>query len=141
MKTRTLMVSSSAVLAIAGLFALFVPDELLGNITAGQASSLAVILQLTGSLYFALAFVNWTARDSRIGGIYLRPVSLGNFAHFFVGALVLGKYALENSQNFTIIAALSVYAFFAYFFWWLVFRSPGLVEKTEEIDSDDLVEK
>jgi hypothetical protein len=124
MKTRTLMISSSAALAIAGLLALFAPEELLG--TPGSNPTWQVILQLLGALYFAMAFINWTAKDSRIGGIYLRPVSLGNFAHFLVGALVLGKYALSNSQNFFILAAMSIYAIFAYFFWWLVFRASGL---------------
>lgn len=127
MKTRTLMTASSVALALAGLLALFAPEEMLGK--AGADSSLQVILQLTGSLYFALAFVNWTAKDSRIGGIYQRPVSLGNFAHFMVGALVLGKYALANSQNIIVLAAMSVYAVFAYFFWWLVFRATGFEEE------------
>jgi len=125
-KTKTLMVASSAALAIAGLLALFAPDDLLGR--AGAVPSLSLILQLLGALYFAMAFINWTAKDSPIGGIYLRPVSLGNFAHFFVGALVLGKYALANSQNIFVLTAMSVYAVFAYFFWWLVFRSSGLAE-------------
>lgn len=128
MKTRTLMISSSVGLMLAGLFALFAPVELLGN--TGAESSLPVILQLLGALYFAMAFINWTAKDSHIGGIYLRPVSLGNFAHFFVGTLVLGRFALANSQNFAVLTATSAYAFFAYFFWWLVFRSDGETDKS-----------
>ena len=82
MKIRTLMISSSAALALAGVLALFAPDDLLGTTAAGSASQ--VILQLLGALYFSMAFINWTAKDSHIGGIYMRPISLGNFAHFFV---------------------------------------------------------
>ncbi|MCX6081145.1 MAG: hypothetical protein NTW32_16570 [Chloroflexi bacterium] len=134
MKTRSLMMASSLALGLAGLLALFAPDELLGTAGVGAESNLPVILQLLGSLYFALAFINWSSKDSRIGGIYLRPISLGNFAHFFVGALVLGKYALANSQNGLALALMSVYSVFAYFFWWLVFRSTGDVP----VEADDV---
>ena len=125
MKTRNWMIASSLALGLAGLFALFAPDELLGISGLGQDSGIPVALQLMGALYFAFAFINWSAKDSRIGGIYLRPIALGNFAHFFVGALVLGKYAFTNTQNGLALAVMSVYAVFAYFFWWLVFRSGG----------------
>ena len=133
MKTKTLMMTSSAALAFAGLLALFAPEELLGAQAAGPG--LTLILQLLGALYFSMAFINWTAKDSRIGGVYLRPISLGNFAHFLVGALVLGKYALTDSQNFFVLIALSVYAVFAYFFWWLVFRATGLPDADPGADA------
>ena len=125
MKTRNWLIASSLALGLAGMLALFAPDELLGISGLRSDSSIPVVLQLLGSFYFALAFINWNCKDTRIGGIYLRPVSLGNFAHFFVGALVFGKYALANNQNGLALAIMSVYAVFSYFFWWLVFRSSG----------------
>ena len=75
--------------------------------------------------------MNWTAKDSAIGGIYARPVSLGNFAHFFSGTLILAKYSLVNEFNATILLALIVYAAFAIIFYWLVFHATGIkVENT-----------
>jgi hypothetical protein len=115
------MIASSVVLALAGGLALFAPLDLFGS--DGNEPGLSVILQLLGSLFFALAFINWTARDSQIGGIHLRPISLGNLAHFLVGALVFGKLALANSQSPIILIAMSLYAIFAYFFWGLVFQA------------------
>jgi hypothetical protein len=79
-----------------------------------------------GSLYFAFALVNWTAKDSAIGGIYARPVSLGNFAHFFSGALILLKYSLSNSFNLAVLSMTMMYVLFAVLFYWLVFRATGL---------------
>lgn len=70
--------------------------------------------------------MNWTAKDSLIGGIYARPVSLANFSHFFAGALLLLKQQLSNEMNLSILAALIVYAVYAACFYWLVFRSTGI---------------
>jgi hypothetical protein len=49
------------------------------------------------ALYFALSLMNWLARSNAIGGIYSRPVSIGNFVHFFVGTITLAKYQLPRS--------------------------------------------
>ena len=70
--------------------------------------------------------MNWTAKDSLIGGIYARPVSLANFGHFFAGALLLLKYQLSNEMNLSILAALIVYSVYMACFYWLVFRSTGI---------------
>lgn len=71
--------------------------------------------------------MNWTAKDSAIGGIYARPVSLGNFAHFFIGTLLLAKYLLSNRINLLVLVALVVYVIFASLFYWLVFRHTGII--------------
>lgn len=126
MNTKYLMTASSLTLGIAGLFSLFAPDTLLRMLGASATTPLAVPVQLMGSLYFASALVNWTARDSAIGGIYARPVSLGNFAHFFVGALILLKYLVSNSFNLIGLLITMLYALFAVLFYWLVFRATGL---------------
>jgi hypothetical protein len=125
MNTKLLMTSSSVVLALAGVFALFVPDVLLPQDRV-NLEQMSVLVQLMGALYFAFALMNWTAKDSAIGGIYARPVSLANFGHFFVGTLLLAKHQLSNEFNIFILVALVVYALFAAFFYWLVFRATGL---------------
>jgi hypothetical protein len=40
--------------------------------------------------------LNWMARANRIGGIYSRPVAMGNFLHFTMGALVLLGLAMPT---------------------------------------------
>jgi hypothetical protein len=94
-----------------------------GETTTGITSFL---IQLMGVLYFSFALMNWTAKDSLIGGIYARPVSLANFGHFFAGALLLLKYQLSNQMNFSIFVALVVYAIYSVWFYWLVFHATGI---------------
>ena len=127
MNTKLLMTASSLVLGLAGILALFAPDILLTTLGVPMANRLDVLIQLMGALYFSMAMMNWTAKDSIIGGIYARPISLGNFAHFFSGTLLLARYVLSNGFNLPIVLMLVAYAIFAALFYWLVFRHTGIV--------------
>ena len=126
MNTKLLMTSSSLLLALAGMFALFAPDVLLALLPVPIANPLSVLIQLMGALYFSMAMMNWTAKDSAIGGIYARPVSIANFSHFLIGTLLLAKVVLSSAFNLSIALLLAVYAIFAILFYWLVFRSTGI---------------
>ena len=85
---------------------------------------------MMGALYFSFALMNWAAKDSAIGGVYARPVSLANFGHFLIGTLLLSKYQLSNEFNPAIVVILIMYAIFASLFTWLVFGATGIaVEK------------
>ena len=133
MNTKLLMTISSLLLALAGIFALFAPDVLLTLCGAPTADPLSTLIQLMGALYFSMAMMNWTAKDSAIGGIYARPVSIANFSHFLIGTLLLAKGVLSNAFNLSIALLLAVYAIFAILFYWLVFRSTGIrVDKNTE---------
>ena len=127
MSTKLLMTTTSLMLGLAGVFALFAPDVLLAIVGVPLANPLSVSIQLLGALYFSMALMNWTAKDSAIGGIYARPVSLGNFAHFFIGTLLLANYLLSKGFNVSILLMLVMYVIFASLFYWLVFRHTGIV--------------
>ena len=126
MNTKLLMTSTSLILGLAGIVTLFAPDSLLSMLNAPITRQSLVIIQLMGALYFSFALMNWTAKDSVIGGVYARPVSLGNFGHFLVGTLLLVKYQISNPFNAGIVVALVVYVIFASLFTWLVFRATGI---------------
>ena len=126
MNTKILMTSSSIALGLAGLFALFTPDLLLSTQGAAATEITLMLVQLMGALYFSFALMNWTAKDSLIGGVYARPVSLGNFGHFFAGALLLVKYLLSNTFNLSVLVAALMYLIYAACFYWLVFRATGI---------------
>ena len=115
------MAASSLFLGIAGLCASFAPQELLAFFGASATGPAPILMQLMGALYFAFALVNWTAKDNIIGGIYSRPVSLGNLAHFVIGALALAKGQSSGTGNRITLVLLAVYAIFAVLFGWLVF--------------------
>ena len=126
MNTKLLMTISSLLLALAGIFALFAPDVLLTLCGAPTADPLSTLIQLMGALYFSMAMMNWTAKDSAIGGIYARPVSIANFSQFLIGTLLLAKVVLSSGFNLAITLLLVVYVIFAILFYWLVFRATGI---------------
>jgi hypothetical protein len=126
MTARLILVASSVVLGLAGLGAVFAPQELLAALGPQDAPALVVLVQLLGALYVALAVAHWTARNSRVGGIYNRPLTLGTFAHWLVGALVLLRFQLTTGSLSPLIVALALYAVFAALFGWLVFGATGL---------------
>ena len=115
------MVASSLALALTGLAASFAPVELLTALSAPTVEPLPVLIQLAGALYLAFAIANWTAQDSIIGGIYSRPLSLGNSLHFTVGALALLKHELRNGFRIPLVIALVAYTVFAICFVYLIF--------------------
>lgn len=125
MNTKILMTSSSLVLGVAGVLALFMPDVLLSMQGGAVTRAASVLVQLLGGAYFAFAMMNWTAKDSAVGGVYARPVSLANFSHFFAGALLLMKYLFDEFSLPVLVVAL-VYVIYAACFYWLVFRATGL---------------
>ena len=126
MNTKLLMTSSSLALGLAGIVSLFAPDSLLSILNAPITRQSLLSIQMMGALYFSFALMNWAAKDSAIGGVYARPVSLANFGHFLIGTLLLAKYQLSNEFNPSIAVMLIVYAIFVSLFYWLVFRATGI---------------
>jgi len=129
MSTKLLLTVTSLLLAGAGLAALFAPETLLASEAAPLDARLALLVQLLGALYFGFALVNWTARESALGGIYGRPIGLGNFAHFTIGALTLVKVVAADPTALPVVGALLVYAVLALIYGWLLFAGRGLPAK------------
>ena len=91
MKSQWVMTASAVLLAVAGLAATFAPAEVLARAGITATAALVVAAQVTGALYLGFAMTNWMARQSTVGGIYNRPLAIGNFTHFFVGGMALLK--------------------------------------------------
>lgn len=124
MNTKLLLSSSAVVMGAAALVASFLPHELLTWAAVPPAGVLPVMVQLTGALLFAFAFTNWTARGSLLGGIYNRPIAIGNLTHFTIGALALSKDFVAGDHRAFIAVIASVYLLFAIAFAAALFRSP-----------------
>ena len=125
MNTKLLMTACSLLLGATGIFALLLPDVLLSAQGVEPTEAMSMLVQLMGALYFGFAIMNWTAKDSAIGGVYARPVSLANFSHFLTGALLLAKNLFDEFSPLMLIVTV-VYVVFAACFYWLVFRATGL---------------
>lgn len=131
MNTKHLMIASTLVLAILGITALFFPDEALQLIGGQSGNASMLIVQLSGALYIGFAALNWTAKNVLVGGIYAKPVSLGNFAHFFIGALTLIKVVAFGGASIAIWWVLTgLYILFAAAFAWVSFTSPKLKKES-----------
>ena len=99
MNTKLIMIASTLVMGIAGVALSFMPQEILNYFGLVNSSSInAIVLQVLGALYFAFAMTNWTARANLIGGIYGRPIAIGNLCHFTIAGLALIKVFLRDHQ-------------------------------------------
>jgi len=121
MNTKYLMVASSVVLGLAGLAASFAPVELLNSLNVATTEPLPVLIQLLGALYLGFALMNWTAKGFVVGGIYSRPLTIGNVIHFSVGAIALLKHQFTHDVDGPLIVASILYTGFAICFGYLVF--------------------
>lgn len=126
MFSRLLMTTSAIFMAVIGVTASFLPQEIITHFGL-QPQPLAVLLiQVLAAMYLGFAILNWMARGNLIGGIYSRPVALGNFMHFAIVAVVLAKSVMAGFGRIEIVAALVLYALFAAWFGVVLFTAPTL---------------
>ncbi len=125
MNTKLLMTASSVFMGLIGIALSFMPNEVLETFGQMPNETLTLILQLTGALYFGFAMTNWMAKAVLIGGIYSRPLSIGNFFHFFIAGLALVKTSFNSNTTSTYIFGLTViYVLFAILFGYVLFTHP-----------------
>ncbi|KAA6430275.1 hypothetical protein ACD591_19205 [Rufibacter glacialis] len=122
MNTRLVMLASAIFMALLGGISSFMPQEVLLYLGSEATGLGPLLVQLLGALYLGFAILNWMAKGILIGGIYARPVALGNLMHFLVGALALLKAAQAGGQVLWPLAV--VYGLFALLFGMISFRHP-----------------
>ena len=123
MHTRILMTLSAALMAIIGIAFSFMPQEVLGLHGTTPDNATIMLIQMAGAAYLGLAILNWTARGILMGGIYARPVALGNALHFWMVAIMLVKAAFTFGAV-PLIASAAVFSTFAIWFGYVLFRPP-----------------
>lgn len=121
MNTRIVMASSAAFLALIGLSLTFAPDEILRLYGVSAAAPIPLLLQMGGGALVGWAMVNWTARGLVVGGIYSRPLTLGNLVNFVAVTLALSKAIFVIGLQPLVLAVLLGYGLFAVCFGYLVF--------------------
>lgn len=128
MFSRTLMMASSLFMAIAGFIASFFPQEILHYLELTTPRLAIVIIQILGALYLGFALLNWMAKGVLIGGIYGKPLLMGNLLHFMMVALALIKTSV-NHPSLEIILGLIMYSILAAGFCYLLFNTPKAVSE------------
>lgn len=124
MNTKLIMISSAVVLGVTGIALSFLPQEISILLQAHVTGTLNVLLQILGALYFSFAMINWMAKDSPLGGIYGRPIVVGNMSHFVIGALALLKIITVH-QNTVLLIVTAFYSIFALLFILLFYIDPS----------------
>lgn len=119
---RYLMGFSALIMFCCGVLLLFAPDAIIHLAGGSQLPLLVVGAQVCGALYLGFGLLNWMAKDNLIGGIYSRPVAMGNFTHFFVVAITLIKAFSGLPRSTGTVVLLLVYCFLAFAFGAVLFR-------------------
>lgn len=126
MNTKILMISCAVFLIISGLLLSFVPEEISRILIIGTNQTSILFLQILGSLYLGFGMLNWMTKNNLIGGIYSRPLVIGNLAYFLVSTFALIKIVGKYSENeFIIILSLTIlYIVFTLSFGYVFMKNP-----------------
>jgi hypothetical protein len=124
-RTKLLMGSSALFMAALGTVALFLPQETAARLGAPSNPELILLIQIAGCSYLGFAMLNWMAKNVLIGGIYSRPVAIGNFTHFATVAITLLKANFNGFHAIEDVLATALYAVFAIWFGFVVFGPSG----------------
>jgi Fe2+ transport system protein B len=125
MKTKLLMTSSALFCGIIGTLLLFLPIEIAEYLGVEPTIITILFLKILSAIYLGFGILNWTAKGTLIGGIYNKPIVLGNLLHFVVGAIELIK-VISNIQTHReiIIFLIIFYVIFALLFVYVIKTNP-----------------
>ena len=124
MNTKILMTISALTMLAVGVLCSFLPNEILQFMGVSETSVLPLIIQILGAIYFGFGFLNWRAKANLIGGIYSRPVAIGNLIHYVVSSLVLIKFFMAHTDIKILLVPVIIYSILAILFGKVVFGSP-----------------
>lgn len=116
--------ASGLFMGLLGLIGSFLPEELLSYAGAPSGNLAVLFIQVAGALYVGFAVLNWTAKGTIMGGIYGRPIALGNFLHFAVVAIALVKALLDGVTSVELLVGAVAYSAFAISFGAVLFNHP-----------------
>ena len=125
MNTKILMTSSALFLAIIGILLSFLPYEIVDYLNIESNIITILLIKILSALYLSFGILNGMAKGTLIGGIYNKPIVLGNLLHFAVGAIELIKVISNIQIHREIIIFLTVfYVIFALLFAYVIKTNP-----------------
>lgn len=128
-----LLTVSAVLLFAAGGAALFAPEEVSASLGASTAHPSSIAIQLAGAGLLGSAVIDWMSRRNRIGGVYARPLALGNLLLFTCTGFSFGRGLADGRLPPLTAGPLCVVsAGLAVAFAWLIFFSDpvGLSSET-----------
>jgi len=123
---KHILTSSAVIYLIFGLSISFFPQET-GRIfgTASQYGIDLLLMKVVGGLFFGFGVTNFMSRNSVVGGIYGRPITLGNA---MINLIIAGQFLKFNflqdgvGGHFWIVAIL--FSAMALSFIYLFLKAP-----------------
>ncbi|PIQ63498.1 MAG: hypothetical protein COV99_02445 [Bacteroidetes bacterium CG12_big_fil_rev_8_21_14_0_65_60_17] len=112
MKPTLATVPAAVVLSLTGIVTLFAPEILLSNIL-GTADATHPLVSMLGGLMLAFGYMNWMGRNAILGGIYGKPLVMGNLLHGIVGTTSLLDLVTQQSP-------LPAWGLLAFYVWYTV---------------------
>ena len=132
MNTKTLMIISAIFLAVNGFGFTFFPNEISVLLINDDNHIFILILQILGALYLGFSILNWMSKTNLIGGIYSKPLLIGNLLHFFTASMALIKLTFKVETNLQLIFSYTIiYSLFTLFFGYVFFTNPSLKQTIE----------
>ena len=128
MNTKTLMIISAVFLAVNGFLFTFFPNEIAVLLLGINSDNyiFILILQILGALYLGFSILNWVSKTSLIGGIYNKPLLIGNLLHFFTSSMALIKLIPAFQDHQLIFSYTIIYSLFTLSFGYVFFTNPAL---------------
>ncbi|MEQ8924936.1 MAG: hypothetical protein RLO81_03935 [Fulvivirga sp.] len=120
MNSKVILTSYSILLCSAGILMLFLGDEIVSYLHLPQSDILNILL---GGLLFGFGLVNWHSKNLTVGGIYGRPLLIGNLGHCLIGSISFIKLTFSNPTPL-ILSIAFVYSVFAILFTYLMYSHP-----------------
>lgn len=123
--TQTLLIASTIFNGMMGLLTSFLPQEVLKINDLPTSPTNVLFLQILSAFYIGLAMINYLSKDAAIGGIYNRPILMGNIAYHGIASIALVKFAFrQDIFSATLITLTVVYCVLSIGFLKLFFVGP-----------------
>lgn len=125
--SRIILSASALILFAVGAASLFGADDLARSLLRSAPAGEPIIQVAAGGL-LGFAILNWMSRGARVGGIYMRPLTIGNSLLFAVGGLSLAKALSSGRLPPPAIIPTAAFCGLALAFGWLAFGHDPIPE-------------
>lgn len=127
--------TSTLVLGGVGILLNFLPQEATVALAMAPSPGATALIQVLASALLGMGIMNWMSRTNPMGGIYGRPLALGNFLLFGASALALLRASVRLDAPRLIQGGAVVAGVLAIGFGWVIFFGDPVSEAQKNTPS------